>query len=89
MGGKKIKILFLLIIFFAGYSTAVYTLLPAPDASLSTDGTSQNASAFQAGEFNNFLNSSLHKGLEISKEAASRMTALIKQKIKERQDNKK
>ena len=85
MGGRKIKLIFSLIIFFAGYATAVYTLMPAPDESLCADGTSLNASAFQAGEFTNFLNSSIHKCIDISKEAASRTAELIKQKIKERQ----
>ena len=85
MGGRKIRFVFSLIIFFAGYATAVYTLMPAPEVDAGRYETGLNASTFQAGEFTNFLNSSIHKCIDISKEAASRTAELIKQKIKERQ----
>ncbi|MHC4726172.1 MAG: hypothetical protein ACYS17_03005 [Planctomycetota bacterium] len=98
MRGWRTKLVFLLVVYFGGYATAIYTLAPAPEnkASVSAEssffqdikaGTEKSSvfSAVKSDEFKQSLNSGIHKCFEFSKDAAWRTARFIKQKIDERQ----
>jgi hypothetical protein len=101
MRGWRTKLVFLLIVYFGGYATAIYTLAPAPEngakvsASASTSffrsikaNAEQDGSFFSAVKSEGFkqsLNSGIQKCLEFSKDAACRTARFIKEKIDERQ----
>lgn len=99
MRGWRAKLVFLLIVYFGGYATAIYTLAPAPEnkASVSAESsffrsikadTDEHGSVFsviKSDEFKQSVNSGIHKCLEFSKDAAWRTAMFIKQKIDERQ----
>jgi hypothetical protein len=91
MGGWKSKFAFLLIIYFAGYSTAVYTLNPAPEkgkcsleknhlSSSSMPETSQSLHKFNEG-----LCKCIKFLKEVTKDAALQLGQYVKQKLEERQ----
>jgi len=88
MGGWRSKVIFLLIVYFAGFATAVYCLAPVPE------GRSGRAaekgfvrSVFKSDEFAQSFNVEMHKCLDLAKDAAQRTGDLIKQKLDERHAN--
>ncbi|MHC4124397.1 MAG: hypothetical protein ACYSSI_12550 [Planctomycetota bacterium] len=84
------KIAFLLIVYFAGFATAVYCLAPAPenqDYQLCDENISVSSSSFNSNEFAQSFNIGIHKCLSIAKEASSRAVTLVKQKIQESQND--
>ena len=89
MRGWRIKFIFLLIVYFAGFATAVYTLAPAPDdeAGISQKSSRKNSAhtTFNSDEFVKSFNSGMHKCVDFSKESACRTAKFIKDKIEERQ----
>ena len=98
MRGWRAKLVFMLVVYFGGFATAIYTLAPAPgnNANASADSSffrsikadvekSSVFSAVKSDEFKNSVNSGLHKCFEFSKDAAWRTARFIKQKIDERQ----
>jgi hypothetical protein len=99
MRGWRTKLVFLLIVYFGGYATAIYTLAPAPEnkatASVGssffrslkaeTDEKSSIFAAVKSDEFKQSLNSGIHKCFEFSKDAAWRTARFIQQKIDEMQ----
>jgi hypothetical protein len=74
----------MLIVYFAGFATAIYMLAPAPEGSAekSFDNLS-SASAFDSQEFAKSFNDGMHKCLAFGKEAACQTAEFIKEKIKE------
>ena len=84
MKGWRTKFIFLLIVYFAGFATAIYMLAPAPDGSdkKAFDNVS-SASAFNSQEFTKSFNAGMHKCLAYGKEAACHTAEFIKEKIKE------
>ena len=99
MRGWRAKLVFLLIVYFGGYATAIYNLAPAPEnkakasaessffRSIKADAEEKSSvfSAVKSDEFKQSLNSGIHKCFEFSKDAAWRTARFIKQKIDERQ----
>lgn len=87
MRGWRIKFVFLLIVYFAGFATAIYTLAPVPEnkASKTMAETTAVYSAFKSDEFAKSFNSGIHKCIDFGKDAAWRTAKLIKQKIEEKQ----
>jgi hypothetical protein len=99
MRGWRAKFVFLLIVYFGGYATAIYTLAPAPENKTSVSAESsffrstkanaeENSSVFsvvKSDRFKESVNSGIHKCLEFSKDAAWRTAMYIKQKIDEHQ----
>ena len=87
MRGWRIKFLFLLIVYFAGFATAVYCLAPVSEdqACESDDEKSFLDSALKSDDFAKSFNTGMHKCIEFSKNAASRTAKFIKQKLDERQ----
>jgi len=82
--GWRTKFIFLLIVYFAGFATAIYMLAPAPEGS--TDKSFNNiasASAFNSQEFAKSFNAGMHKCLAFGKEAAVYTAEFIKEKIQE------
>ena len=100
MRGWRAKLVFMLVVYFGGYATAIYTLAPAPEnnanapaksasffRSVKADAEEKSSvfSAVKSDEFKNSVNSGIHKCFEFSKDAAWRTARFIKQKIDERQ----
>lgn len=86
MRGWRIKFIFLLIVYFAGFATAIYTLAPAPEyKAWKTVGERGTAcSTFKSDEFVKSFNTGMHKCFDFSKDAALRTAKFIKQKIEEK-----
>ena len=80
------KIVFLLIVYFAGFATAIYALAPAPEnQARQSREKSFTYSAFKSDELAQSFNSGMHKCIDFSKDFAWRTGKFIKQKIEERQ----
>ncbi len=86
MRGWRIKFLFLLIVYFAGFATAVYCLAPVPEnkACESDDEKSFLDSALKSDDFAKSFNTGMHKCIDFGKNAAGRTGEFIKQKLDER-----
>lgn len=77
MWGWRGKIIFLLIVYFAGFATAIYCLAPVdehPDRGFTH-------SAIKSDEFAKSFNVKMHKCLDYSKDAARRAGAYLKEKF--------
>ena len=87
MRGWRIKFVFLLVVYFAGFATAVYCLAPVPEnrAGQFYDEKSFVYSALKSDEFAKSFNTGMHKCIDFSKDAAGRAGEFIKQKLDERQ----
>ena len=84
MGGIRSKLILLLIVYFAGYATAVYTLAPAPKGLGCDSGQDDCAlSAIKSGQFTGSLNSAIRKGIDLGKTAAVRAAKAVKRKVKQ------
>ena len=87
MRGWRIKFVFLLVVYFAGFATAVYCLAPVPEnrACQLYDEKGFVYSAFKSDEFAKSFNTGMHKCIDFGKDAAGRAGEFIKQKLDERQ----
>lgn len=83
--GLRHKLIFLLVVYFAGFTTAIYCLAPVPQ---NTDNRAIERnfaySALKSDEFATAFNEGLHKVIDFSKSAALRASDLIKQEYKQR-----
>jgi hypothetical protein len=85
MRGWRIKFVFLLIVYFAGFATAIYTLGPAPENQAQQRGeNSFPDSVFKSDQFAKSFNSGMHKCIEFGKEAAVRAGKTLKEKLEEK-----
>ena len=76
----------MLIIYFAGFATAIYTLVPSPEQQArQTREKSLAYSAFKSDELAQSFSRGMHKCVDFGKDAAWRTAKYIKQKIDERQ----
>ena len=83
MRGWRNKFIFTLMVFFAGFATAIYTLAPAPEDEIAARSDKDTPQAnFNSEEFVEGFNTGMHKCLELGKEAAVRTGKLVKEKIK-------
>ncbi len=78
MGGWRGKLIFLLVVYFAGFATAIYCLAPVSDLS-SEKGFAH--SALKSDEFAKSFNVGMHKCLYYGRDAAQRMSAFLKKKV--------
>jgi len=86
MRSWRSKFIFLLIVYFAGFATAIYCLAPAPDGqNLRSGEKSFMNSLVKSDEFAQSFNSGLHKCIDFSRDAAWRAGRFIKQKLNERE----
>lgn len=76
------KLVFLLIIYFAGFATAIYTLAPVPENQ--TRKKTFAYSALKSDEFAKSFNTGMRKCLDFSKDVAYRAGRFIKQKYDDR-----
>ena len=88
MGGWRSKIIFLLVVYFAGFATAIYCLAPVPE-NQANQGAEKSFvySVFKSDEFAKSFNVGMHKCLDFGKDAAHRAGEFLKQKFDERQSN--
>jgi hypothetical protein len=83
--GWRNKLIFLLIVYFAGFATAVYCLSPAPQGTGNHSGEKGFADlTFKSEEFAMAFNKGLHKLIDFSKSAALRTADFIKQEYNQR-----
>ena len=85
MGTWRSKLIFLLIVYFAGFATAIYCLAPVPDEKLCQLSKKSFAySALKSDEFAQSFNIGMHKCLDFGKDAVQRVSAFLKQKLDDR-----
>ena len=84
--GWRSKFVLLMIVYSAGFATAVYCLSPAPDSDPS-QGLEQGRilAKLKSEEFTQSLNSGMHKAIAFGKEAATKTAEVIREKIDEAQ----
>lgn len=82
MRGWRTKFIFMLIVYFAGFASAIYALAPTPQA---CDGDGLHAKDFQVSKFAMECNSGLHKAIGAGKQAAQQMATFLRQKYEEYQ----
>jgi hypothetical protein len=79
------KLIFLLIIYFAGFATAIYTLAPVPEnQTRKTRNKTFASSALKSDEFAHSFNTGMRKCLDFGKDVAYRSGRFIKQKYNDR-----
>ena len=87
--GWRSKFIFTLLVFFAGFATAIHTLAPTSEGKKTTEQRSEKGSSeskFNSEEFVEHFNTGMHKALEFGKEAAQRTGKLLREKVKEMRD---
>ncbi len=89
--------MFLLIVYFGGFATAIYTLAPVSENKANASANSsfwrsntagEKSSVFSAlksDEFAKSVNTGIHKCIEFGKDVTWRTAKFIKQKIEQRQ----
>ena len=89
MKGWRSKLIFLFIVYFAGFATAIYMLAPAPEKEAAPDGEQAKISSafsnFDSQEFVKSFNTGMHKCIDFGKEAALRTAKYIREKAQEKQ----
>jgi len=86
MRGWRVKLIFLLIVYFAGFATAIYCLAPVPESQTSeTRERSFAYSALKSDEFAKSFNAGMHRCIDFGKDAALRVGKILNQKLDERQ----
>ena len=85
MKGWRSRFIYTLVVFCAGFATAIYTLAPAPEEKTAGQRSERNSpvSKFNSEEFVEGFNTGMHKCLEFGKEAAMRTGKLLREKLKE------
>lgn len=95
--GWRTKFVFLLIVYAAGFATAIYFLAPTPDQKSPSSqqlagtpntlarvlGPAQVGAALKSQEFLKSFNSGMHKCVGFSKEAAQEAAKLLETKMNE------
>jgi hypothetical protein len=85
MGGWRSKLVFLLIVYFAGFATAIYCLAPVPEYRDAHPGEDSFVdAALRSDEFAKSFNSGMHKCVDFGKGAARHAGAFLKQKLAEK-----
>ena len=84
----KGKFILLLIVYFAGFATAIYTLAPVPqDSEQQSAQHSFPDSALKSDSFAVSLNVQLHRAVDYAKVAAKDLGEFIKEKMSELKAN--
>ena len=81
--GWRTKFVFLLIVYAAGFATAIYCLAPTPDQKSPPLQLAQVGSALNSQQLIKSFNSGMHKCIGFSKEAAVEAAKLIRTKLDE------
>lgn len=78
------KLVLTLIIYFAGFATAIYMLAPTPDADPRDDNRDYAAAVFKSDRFAMSVNSGLHKCVDFVKDVGAQAHDRIKVEIDKR-----
>jgi hypothetical protein len=84
MRGWKAKFVFLLMVYFAGFATAIYCLVPAPENQMNERFQESSGYSSAKTEFVQSFNVGMHKCLEVAKDISVEVSELIKQKLDEK-----
>jgi len=85
MSSWRTKLIFLLVVYFAGFATAIYTLAPAPEKRAHQHREKQFAyAAIKSDRFAKSFNRGMHKAIDFGKDATRSAGAFLKQKLDER-----
>ena len=85
MGGWRTKFIFTLVVYFAGFATAIYCLAPTPEGNTYQHSEKNFAySTLKSDEFAHSFNTGMHKCLDFAKDAACRAGVFIKQQYDSR-----
>jgi hypothetical protein len=87
MRGWRIKFIFLLIVYFAGFATAIYTLAPTPEFAGQSHEKGFAHSTLKSDEFAKSFNTGMHKCIDFGKDAALRTAKFLKEKFDEKQSD--
>lgn len=83
--GWRCKLICLLIVYFAGFATAIYYFTPiSPAQNAVCDSKGLPQAAAKSDQFAESLNVTLHKGVDCTKDAASKTAEYLKQKASEK-----
>lgn len=86
MRGWRAKFIFLLIIYFVGFASAIYCLAPTPDNQLAdADQQTFTYSVLKSDDFAKSFNTGMHKCINFGKVAAWQAAEFFKQKMRETQ----
>ena len=84
MKGWRTRFIFTLIVYFAGFATAIYMLAPTPEGVNDKSFSSTSAfSKFDSEEFVKTFNLGIHKCLAFGKVAAIHTAEFLKEKFEE------
>ena len=79
------KLIFLLIVYFAGFATAIYCLAPVPEnRDFKPDEKSFTSSVLKSDEFARSFNAGMHKCLDFGKDATRCVSTFLKEKLEDR-----
>jgi hypothetical protein len=82
----RTKLIFVLVVYFAGFATAVYCLAPAPEPkSQESLQTTRARAGLQSQEIARSVKSGMHKCIAFSKEAAWQTAVFLRDRVKESQ----
>ncbi len=84
MTGWKKRLIFILVVYFAGFATAVYFLAPSPVPYDSQICEASCASSPLSSQFIVAFNSGMHKCVDFMKDAAVRVGSFLKKKYQEK-----
>ncbi len=85
MGGWRSKLVLLLIVYFAGFATAIYCLAPGSETEAARSyEKSFVRSALKSDEFAQSFNVRMRKCVDFTKDAAVRAGAFLKQRLEDR-----
>jgi hypothetical protein len=82
MRGWRSKLVVLLIVYFAGFATAIYMLVPVPQDSANQDN-SLSYSMFKSDKFAQSFSVGMHRCVDYAKVAAKDLGEFIKEKYNE------
>jgi len=85
MGGWRNKLIFLLIVYFAGFATAVYYAVPAYTEAAEQMENSQNFSSFAQQGVSTSFEVRAQQLWDIAKDKSRRLSLFIREKIEEKQ----
>jgi hypothetical protein len=80
--GWRSKFVFVLVVYFAGFATAIYCLAPAPEGQKGTpQGKGLFGSALRSDRIVASVNSGIHKCIGVGKEAATLAALKIQEEV--------
>ena len=91
MKGWRSKLIFIFIVYFSGFATAIYMLAPKPENENNPNIEKCSLQSvfpnFDSEEFVQSFNSGMHKCVDLGKDAALKTSQYIKEQIQEKQTN--